>query len=125
MKIEIEMLKDNDDGSADFRLDTDEEGAKYLLAYGFEHALREGIKNMKVELLDDEKYFEALRKAEDQAWEELQRLNDIQQRNKASMAAWSAAGMFITENADKLGRLTLREAFEQGFSQGYKFAKEK
>jgi len=115
MKIEIEMLKDNDDGSADFRLDTDEEGAKYLLAYGFEHALREGIKNMTIQVHD----------TEDEAWEEQQRINDIQARNKASMAAWSAAGMFITENADKLGRLTLREAFEQGFSQGYKLAKEK
>ena len=115
MKIEIEMLKENADGSADCRLDTDEEGAKYLLAYGFEHALREGIKNMTVKVYD----------TEDEAWEEQQRLSDIQARNKASMAAWSAAGMFITENADKLGRLSLREAFEQGFSQGYKFAKEK
>lgn len=62
---------------------------------------------------------------EDQVWEEQQRLHDVQERNKASMAAWNAAGMFIAENADKLGRLTLREAFERGFQQGYKHAKEK
>jgi len=115
MKILVTMLRENDDGSADVRLETDEEGAESLLVYGFEHALREGIKNMTIQVHD----------TEDEAWEEQQRLSDIQARNKASMAAWNAAGVFITENADKLGRLSLREAFEQGFSQGYKLAKER
>ena len=62
---------------------------------------------------------------EDQAWEEQQRLNDIQERNKVSMAAWQAAGLFVVQNADKLGKLTLREAYEKGFQDGYKFAKTK
>jgi hypothetical protein len=115
MKIEVTMLRENEDGTADVRLDTDEEGAKALLSYGFEHALKEGIKNMELKMLD----------IDDQAWEEQQRLNDIQQRNKAATGAWNAAGMFVTENADRLGRLTLREAFEKGFLEGYKFAKEK
>lgn len=115
MKIQVTMIKENEDGSANVRLDTDEEGTKFLLAYGFEHALREGLKNMTVKPLDDE----------DEVWKEIDRMNDIQTRNKASMAAWNAAGMFVTENADKLSRLSLRQAFEEGFMQGYKFAKEK
>jgi len=58
--------------------------------------------------------------AEDEAWEELQKRNDIQERNRGAMEAWKAAGMFITENADKLGKLSLREAYEQGFIAGFK-----
>lgn len=62
---------------------------------------------------------------EDQAWEEFARTHDIQQRNKAAMGAWKATGEYISGNAERLSRLTLRQAFEEGFMQGYKFAKEK
>jgi len=56
---------------------------------------------------------------EDQAWEEQKKLNDIQERNRAHMAAWCAAGVYITDNADKLGRISIRQAYEQGFIDGY------
>ena len=36
------------------------------------------------------------------------------------MAAWCAAGVYITDNADKLGRISIRQAYEQGFIDGYK-----
>lgn len=62
---------------------------------------------------------------EDQAWEEAQQFNNVQERNKASMAAWKAAGLFVVQNADKLAKLTLREAYEKGFQDGYKFSKTK
>jgi hypothetical protein len=110
MKILVTMLRENDDGSADVRLETDEEGAESLLVYGFEHALREGIKNMAVKVTD-----------EDRAWDDFEKIHEIQNRNKASMAAWNAAADFVVKNADKLSRLTLREAFEKGFMEGYKF----
>ena len=79
------------------------------VAYGFEHSLREALKNMEVTPLDEE----------GKAWEEQQRLSDIQARNKASMAAWNAVGEYITENADKLGRLSIRQAFEEGYRRGF------
>lgn len=63
--------------------------------------------------------------AEEQAWQEIEKAFNVQERNKASMGAWRAAGMFIAENADKLGQLTLREAYEKGFLEGFKYAKEK
>lgn len=62
---------------------------------------------------------------EEQAWEEAQQFNGIQERNRAAMGAWNAAGLFVVQNADKLGKLTLREAYEKGFQDGYKFAKTK
>lgn len=60
---------------------------------------------------------------EDEAWNEAVRRHDIHERNKASMGAWNAAGVFITDNADRLGRITLRQAYEQGFMAGYEFAR--
>ena len=35
------------------------------------------------------------------------------------MNAWKEAGMYVAQNADKLGRLTLRQAFEEGYRLGY------
>ena len=61
---------------------------------------------------------------EDQAWDEMVKRHDIHERNKAAMGAWSAAADFIHQNAGNLGRMTLREAFEKGFMEGYKFARE-
>jgi hypothetical protein len=112
MKITIEHIKDNPDGSADVFVEADDAGTTLLLERGLIAVLTEGL-DMRMQ------------HEEEQAWEEAQRLNDIQERNKAAMGAWNAAGMFITENADKLGRLSLREAYEKGFLEGYKFAKEK
>ena len=61
---------------------------------------------------------------EDRAWDELQKRHDIHERNKAAMAAWNAAGVFIVDNADKLGRISIREAYEKGFLDGYKKGRE-
>ena len=58
---------------------------------------------------------------EDEAWVDAQRMHDIHERNKVSMAAWEAAGEFCTN--DNLWRMTLRQAFEAGFMEGYKYAK--
>lgn len=114
MKIEIDCIRKNEDGSADVIVHTDEEGTQFLVERGLLGVLREAIHQKESEMND-----------EDQAWEEAQKRHDIQERNKAAMGAWNAAGMFVTENADKLGRISLREAFERGFLEGYKFAKEK
>ena len=110
MKIEAAILKENEDGSADVSIEMDDEGKKFLIAYGFEHSLKEALKNMEVAMLDNE----------DQAWEEHKQMHDVHERNKASMAAWCAAGVYITDNADKLARITIRQAYEQGFLDGYK-----
>jgi hypothetical protein len=128
MKITIEHVKDNPDGSADVVVNFDEDGARFLIERGLLDTLREGMDNMKKEnemsnTIEFQTYIPD--PEEDQAWEEAQRQHDIQERNKAAMGAWNAAGMFVTENADKLGRLSLREAYEKGFLDGYKFAKEK
>lgn len=114
MKIEIDCIRKNEDGSADVIVHTDEKGTQFLVERGLLDVLREAIHQKENEMND-----------EDQAWEEAQKRHDIQERNKAAMGAWNAAGMFVTENADKLGRISLREAFERGFLEGYKFAKEK
>lgn len=57
---------------------------------------------------------------EEELWQEKQQSNDIQIRNRAQMRAWQAAGEFISTNAHKLDRMTLRQAYEQGFLDGYK-----
>lgn len=68
---------------------------------------------------EQEQEEDAANEAEDEAWEFLQRMRCVQERNKAAMAAWQAAGLFVVQNADRLGRLSLREAFEKGYMQGY------
>lgn len=68
---------------------------------------------------EQEQEEDAANEAEDEAWEFLQRMRSVQERNKAAMAAWQAAGLFVVQNADRLGRLSLREAFEKGYMQGY------
>ena len=62
---------------------------------------------------------------EDQAWDEAVKRHDIHERNKAAMGAWNGAAEFIHQNADRLSRMTLRGAYEKGFMEGYKFAREK
>ena len=44
MKIEVTMIKDNPDGSADCTLDLDEEGINYLLKFALVRALEDAIK---------------------------------------------------------------------------------
>ncbi|KPK22227.1 MAG: hypothetical protein AMK69_20310 [Nitrospira bacterium SG8_3] len=56
---------------------------------------------------------------EEEAWEQARQSHDIHTRNRASMNAWKEAGMYVAQNADKLGRLTLRQAFEEGYRLGY------
>lgn len=58
--------------------------------------------------------------SEDEAWNELEESFTIRERNQASMAAWESTGLFLVQNADRLGRMTIREIFEQGFIAGYK-----
>jgi hypothetical protein len=62
---------------------------------------------------------------EEDSWQYLARLAEIQARNRVAMAAWNAAADFLTQNADQLGKLSLREAFEKGFLAGYDCAKMK
>jgi hypothetical protein len=44
MKIEVTMIKENPDGSADCTLDLDEEGIHYLLKFALVRALEDAIK---------------------------------------------------------------------------------
>lgn len=60
---------------------------------------------------------------EEDAWQELERLRRIREKNLRDMAAWNAAADFVSQNADQLGKLSLREAFEKGFLAGYDCAK--
>lgn len=60
---------------------------------------------------------------EDEAWDMFEKMRSIQERNRAHMAAWNAAGDFISKSADRLSRLTLRQAYEQGYTEGYAKAK--
>lgn len=128
MKIEIECVKENEDGSADVVVNFDEEGARFLIERGLLDALREAMDNKEKEnemsgTIELNEYIPD--PEEDRVWEEAQKRSDIQDRNRAAVGAWKAAGMFITENADRLGKLSLREAYEKGFLEGYKYAKEK
>lgn len=68
-------------------------------------------------------YDEAAKKfmeGEDKAWDEHKMMHDVHERNKGAMAAWNAAGLYITDNAAKLGRISIRQAYEQGFLDGYR-----
>lgn len=44
MKIEVTMIKENEDGSADCTLDLDEEGINYLLKFALVRALEDAVK---------------------------------------------------------------------------------
>jgi hypothetical protein len=57
---------------------------------------------------------------EDRAWDEHKHMHDVHERNKGMMAAWCAAGLYITDNAERLGRISIRQAYEQGFLDGYR-----
>lgn len=47
MKIEIEMYKEHEDGSADCFVSFDEEAKDFLLRYGLVACIKEGIENAK------------------------------------------------------------------------------
>jgi len=57
---------------------------------------------------------------EDKAWEEHKMMHDVHERNKGAMAAWNATGLYIAENAERLGRISIRQAYERGFLDGYR-----
>lgn len=129
MKITLEHMQDNEDGSADVLVHMDEEGKMFLISLGINESIRKAIEQLKItpaeEVTDheplpwDAPLTEHEQEAEDKAWDEIARGYDLQRRNRAALAAWNAAADFITKNADRLGKLSLREAFEQGFMQGY------
>lgn len=47
MKIELQQMIENEDGSADCILDVDEEGKEYLLNLGFNTLLRNALDHIK------------------------------------------------------------------------------
>ena len=57
---------------------------------------------------------------EDQAWEEQKMMHDLHERNKGATAAWNATGLYIADNAHRLGNISIRQAYEQGFLDGYR-----
>lgn len=59
---------------------------------------------------------------EEEAWGLFEHMRTVQERNRACMAAWNAAANFIQANAHRLGEISLREAHEKGFLQGYNAA---
>lgn len=62
---------------------------------------------------------------EEDAWSSMEFAQRIRQRNVAAMAAWEQAGQFVVEHADRLGSISLRQAFERGFLAGYMHARDK
>lgn len=58
--------------------------------------------------------------SEDEAWKELEDCARMKERNRTMMQAWEASGNFALQSGEKLSRMTLKDAFEQGFLEGYK-----
>ncbi len=48
MKIEIEMYKENEDGSADFHVNLDDEAKEFLIRYAIVACIKEGIESGKL-----------------------------------------------------------------------------
>jgi hypothetical protein len=54
MKIEVTKTKENEDGSADFKLDLDEEAIEFLVRYGLVKAIEEAVNKAEKEYTPDE-----------------------------------------------------------------------
>lgn len=48
MKIELDHYKENEDGSADFTVNLDEEAKEFLIRYAIVACIKEGIENGKL-----------------------------------------------------------------------------
>lgn len=48
MKFEIQMYKENEDGSADCSVNLDEEAKEFLIRYAIVACIKEGIENGKL-----------------------------------------------------------------------------
>ena len=48
MKIELEQYKENEDGSADFNINLDDEAKDFLIRYAIVACIKEGIENGKL-----------------------------------------------------------------------------
>lgn len=133
MKITLEHMQDNEDGSSDVLVHMDDAGKMFLLSLGINESIRMAVEQLKITPAQevaghepppwDAPLTEQEQEAEDKAWEEIALGYDLQRRNRAALAAWNAAADFIAKNADRLGKISLREAFEKGFMQGYEEGK--
>lgn len=134
MRISVERLDNDTDGSVNVLVNV-EDASKLYLVYKMMAELADTADEAEADpdprpvktyaggkpnyVQEQEQEEDAANEAEDEAWEFLQRMRSVQERNKAAMAAWQAAGLFVAQNADRLGRLSLREAFEKGYMEGY------
>lgn len=140
MKISIERLDDDADGSANVLVNV-EDAAKLYLVYKIMAELSDiadsaeadpdprptktytGGKRHPVQEVPPWEYAGTMtaeeEEDEEEFWGLFEHMREVQQRNRACMEAWKGAGMFISANAHRLGEVTLREAFEKGFLQGY------
>ena len=59
---------------------------------------------------------------EEEAWNSVEFAQALQNRNRAAMAAWEAAGQYVVTHAHRLGELSLRQAYERGFLDGHAHA---
>jgi hypothetical protein len=119
MKIEMTMYKENEDGSADVIFDMDAEAKEWIMTIGIESMLMQAIEVTQLKPVTPV----GVTPEEEEEWSRMEYAQAIKDRNRASTEAWNAAAQYIINNAEGLGKLTIRKAVEDGFLLGYAYAK--
>jgi hypothetical protein len=124
MKIEMQVCKENEDGSADVVFEMDEEAKRWIMTIGIEAMLMKAIESAEITPIQPPKVTPEVTPEEEEAWKRLEE----EQRIDAYAEAYHEASYKAQEFIDgatpaELGIFTLRKAFETGFINGVIFVK--
>jgi glutathione synthase/RimK-type ligase-like ATP-grasp enzyme len=122
MKIEMQVCKENEDGSADVVFEMDEEAKRWIMTIGIEAMLMKAIESAEITPIQPPKVTPEVTPEEEEEWNRAEYAQAIRDRNRAATEAWNAAAQYIVEHGNGLGKISIRQAVEDGFLLGYKFA---